>query len=89
MIGKPAPCLILPEAYSVPADTKCPFGLSNTMRYFLLRKCAFGPCWQAQECEMSAKRGETFPFEVCWRSINLLFVDMATSESLFCADYFG
>ena len=73
MIGKPAPCLILPDAYSVPADTKC----------------AFGPFEQAQECEMSAKRGETFPFEVCWRSINLLFVDMATSESLFCADYFG
>ena len=29
------------------------------------------------------------PFEVAWRSVNLLLVDMAASESLFCEDFFG
>ena len=47
------------------------------------------PPLTAQECSAASKKGQTFPFEVVWRSISLLFVDMATSESLFCADFFG
>jgi hypothetical protein len=47
------------------------------------------PYLTTEECSAAAKKRKTFPFEVAWRSISLFFVDVATSESLFCNDFFG
>lgn len=57
-------------------------------RLFVLQQIE-KPSLTTQECKMAASAKEKLAFEVIWRNVNALFVDMATSEYLFCEDYWG